>query len=122
MRNSVDITYPASGSARLAARRRRRGLLVLAIVIVAGLAWLWRPLGTRALTATSYAARIACSCHYIGGRALADCRKDLLPGMGLVMLSADEEGKSVTARLLPLSSQSAFYRQGPGCVLETTDP
>ena len=121
MRNGVDISYGRPA----AARWRRRGLLLLALGLLAALVWFWRPLNLWAMTNSSYAARIACSCRYIGGRELSDCRKDLLPGMGLVMLGEDEDadgaGKSVTARLVPLASQTAFYREGQGCVLERFD-
>ncbi|HSG35796.1 MAG TPA: hypothetical protein VLA37_14790 [Sphingomonadaceae bacterium] len=72
----------------------------------------------QAVAGTSYGARVACSCRYVGGRDLEDCRKDFEPGMELVSLSEDEGDKSVTASVLYLVSQTATYREGPGCVLE----
>ena len=61
---------------------------------------------------------MACSCSYVGGRDLSDCKKDFEPGMALVMVSEDEDARSVTARFPFLSSQTATYREGAGCVLE----
>lgn len=72
----------------------------------------------RALTGTAYGARVACSCHFIAGRSLDDCRKDFEPGMGLVSLSADMDAASVTASVPLLASQTATYLEGYGCVLE----
>lgn len=82
------------------------------------LAWYWQPLNSYAVTGTSYGARVACSCRFVGGRPLSDCRNDFEPGMALVRLSEDEDTHSVTARFPLLSSQTATYRQGEGCVLE----
>lgn len=85
---------------------------------VAALVWYWRPLQANLLTATSYGARIACPCRFIAGRSLSSCRADFEPGMGLVLLSEDEEAKSVTAWIPLLQSQTATFRAGEGCVLE----
>lgn len=104
---------------RTAPRRRwRKAVLVLAIAAVLLLAWFWRPLRANAVTAAAYGARVACSCRHIGGRSLEDCRKDFEPGMGPVSLSEDAEAKSVTARYLLLSKQTATFRPGQGCMLE----
>ncbi len=86
--------------------------------MAAALAWYWRPLNARALAGASYGARVACSCRYIAGRSLSDCRKDFIEGMGPVVLSEDEGEKSVTARFLPLASETATFRKGQGCVPE----
>jgi len=120
MRNSVDMSYRRSGRSSLAAgaRWRWRAVLFLVFAAMAVLVWFWSPLNDRALAGVSYSARIACSCHYIGGREMSDCRKDLPPGMSMVMLGVDADSKSVTARLLPVASQTAFYREGQGCMLE----
>ena len=91
-------------------------LLVLA-GMVAGLAVNWPKISGNAHLGAAYGAHIACSCHFIEGRSLDDCRKDFEPGMGLVTLSADEAGKSVTARVLPIASETATWRPGAGCQL-----
>ena len=82
------------------------------------LAWYWQALNSYAVTGASYGARVACSCRFVGGRSLSDCAKDFEPGMEIVTLSEDEEARSVTARFPLLSSQTATFREGEGCVLE----
>ena len=99
-------------------RWRARLAGIVALILIATIAWYWRPLKADALADASYASRIACSCRYVAGRDLSDCRKDFLPGMGFIMLSEDEGAKRVTARSLLLSSQTATFHDGQGCVLE----
>jgi hypothetical protein len=99
-------------------RYLRKALFWLLLLAVAVLAWFWKPLNSYAVTGASYGARVACSCRYVGGRELSDCKKDFEPGMGLIMVSEDDEARSVTARFPLLSSQTATYRNGAGCVLE----
>ena len=100
-------------------RRAHKLALLLAIAGAAALVWFWRPLNSYAVTGASYGARIACSCRYVEGRAIGDCRKDFEPGMALVRLSEDEQARSVTAGIPLLASQTATFREGEGCVLET---
>jgi hypothetical protein len=99
-------------------RWRRRILWAILLVAALALAWLWRPLTARGVTAASYGARIACSCRFVAGRTLSDCRRDFEPGMGVVVLSEDVEAKSVTAWFPLISRQTATFRQGQGCELE----
>ena len=101
--------------------RRRRWQTALALVLlsaVLALIWFWKPLAGYAGAGASYGAKVTCACRFIGGRSLQDCRKDFVSGMGLVSLSDDTKAKSATARLPLLSSQTARYREGEGCVLE----
>ena len=67
---------------------------------------------------TGYAAKNACTCRHISGRELSDCREDFVAGMGLIMLSEDDEERSVTASLPLIADNTAYYREGFGCVLE----
>ncbi len=98
--------------------RPRRILAFAALILGALLAFFWQPLNSYAILGAANGARISCSCHFLGGRSLTDCRKDFEPGMELVMLSADETAKSVTARFPLLSRQTATFREGEGCRLE----
>ena len=99
--------------------RARWRLLLLPLVVLAGLAaWYHRPIMGQARTAAAFGAHITCSCRYIEGRSAADCRKDFEKGMGAVMISDDVAKRSVTARIPLLSSQTATYREGEGCVPE----
>lgn len=97
-------------------------LVLLVILGVAALAYVYRaPITGYAGVSTAYAARVACSCRFVSGRALGDCEKDKLPGMELVTLSNDEDARSVTARFPLIKSSTATYREGYGCVLESWD-
>ena len=101
-------------------KSRRWPWVLLAIaVVLGGLGWLYRaPILGYTGAGSAYSAHVTCSCRYIGGRSLEDCKKDRLGGMELVSLSDDEEAKSVTARYPLLPSVTATYRKGYGCVLE----
>ena len=101
-------------------RRRLWSSVLLALAVLAGaLAWLYRePIGGLTTTGAAFGARTACSCRYVAGRSLGDCKKDFEPGMALVFLSDDEEARSVTARVPLLASDTAHYREGYGCVLD----
>ena len=94
--------------------------VVLALAVLVGaLAWFYRaPIGGLTTTGAAFGARTACSCRYVAGRSLEDCKKDFEPGMELVFLSDDEETRSVTARVPLIASDTARYREGYGCVLE----
>jgi hypothetical protein len=107
-----------SNSRPPARRLGRRAVLVAALLALAALAWFWGPLSRQAEAGAAYGARVGCSCRYVGGRSLEDCRKDFLPGMGLVSLSEDEAEKSVTGRVFPVASETAIYREGAGCVFK----
>lgn len=94
--------------------------LLVVVVAVMGAAWLaWgETLRKTGATGTAYAARVACSCRYVAGRSLDDCGKDKLDGMELVMLSENENSRSVTASIPFVASDTASYREGYGCVLK----
>ncbi|MEH6757390.1 MAG: hypothetical protein V7676_07755 [Parasphingorhabdus sp.] len=68
---------------------------------------------------TAYGARVACPCHYVGGRDLTDCEKDFEPGMEIVSLSLDAEKRRVTASVPLIASATAEFREGWGCVMLT---
>lgn len=104
--------------ARPTSRRWRRFALGAAVLLLVLLAWFWRPLHGYARIGAAYGARVACSCHFVGGRTLGDCRKDFEPGMELITLSEDKDAKSVTARFPLIARETATYRQGEGCRLE----
>ena len=91
-------------------------LAVLAALFA--LVWFWHPLTSYARLGASYGAHLGCSCRFAQGRGLSDCYGDFEHGMGLVSLSEDRQLRSVTARFPLLSSQTATFREGQGCVLE----
>ena len=106
------------------AKSNRRVRLVLAamVLLAAALSAIWfSSIGERlrgdAAAGTAYGAHVACSCRFVAGRSMEDCRKDKLAGMELVRLTADEEARSVTASVPLLASDTARFRKGYGCVL-----
>jgi hypothetical protein len=102
-------------------RRRpalRRTLLAIGLVVLLVLAVFGQRIGRYATAAAAVGARSACSCRFVGGRELGDCRKDFEPGMGVVMLNEDAMAKSLTARVPLISRQTATFRNGEGCTLE----
>ncbi|HEX4848694.1 MAG TPA: hypothetical protein VFV30_11160 [Novosphingobium sp.] len=98
---------------------RRRAVLLGLVLIGVLLATFWTPLMGYAEAGSAYGARVACSCRYVGGRSLGDCKKDFEPGMELITLSENAAEKSVTATFPLITSHTATYREGPGCQLET---
>jgi hypothetical protein len=110
----------AEPTASTPSRRRpwRSVALLLAAALVAAFAWFRQPLHSYALTGAAYGARVGCSCRFVEGRSLGDCRKDFERGMELVRLSEDGAAKSVTASFPLLAHQTASYREGQGCMLE----
>lgn len=120
---TAKLRSSRSGS-RFGRRKRGRRLLrtlAVAVLLAGAVAYFYRaPIGGYLSAGTAYGARIGCSCHYVAGRPMGDCGKDLSePGLGMVMLSADEEKQSVTASVPLLASQTAHFRKGWGCVLES---
>lgn len=107
------------GTGRSVAAKAMLWIIVLAAIAIAIAVWSNRTaIGGYASVGTSYAARVACSCRFVAGRSLEDCRKDKLAGMELVSLSDDAEAKSVTASFPLVTSNTASLREGYGCVLE----
>ncbi|HEX2794874.1 MAG TPA: hypothetical protein VHN58_10660, partial [Croceicoccus sp.] len=80
-------SHPARPSGTFQPRRRKAAVLAgfLALVGVS-LFWGWEPLIMQARAGTAFGARVGCSCHYVGGRAVGDCEKDFVDGMALVSL------------------------------------
>jgi len=101
--------------------RLRNGLISCAALAALFAALFWHQLQAQAMAGASYGARIACTCRYIEGRGLKDCRKDFEPGMALVMLTEDD-AHGVTARVPLMASQTATFREGVGCQLQPWGP
>ena len=100
---------------------KRKGVWALVLIagaIAAGLYIYRAPISGYADAGSAYAARVGCSCRFVAGRSLSDCEKDKLAGMELVTLAEDVEARSVTARFPLVTSHTAAYREGYGCVLE----
>jgi hypothetical protein len=92
-------------------------------VLLVAVGLLYRePINGYARTGAAFGARIACSCRYIAGRGLKDCRKDFEPGMQVVVLRDDADARSVTAYVPLLARETARYQPGYGCLLERWVP
>jgi hypothetical protein len=89
------------------------------VILIALLAYNYAFIKGQLNVGTAYGARVACSCHYVGGREIGDCEKDFEPGMEFIGLSVDKERKRVTASVPILASATAEFREGWGCVLLT---
>ena len=114
----------AKARTRSAAHRSSRGpwIALVILTILAAAAWYYRaPATGYANAATAYSARVACSCRFVAGRSLEDCKKDKIAGMELVTLVDDPQARSVTARFPLISSDTATFRKGYGCVLQKWD-
>ena len=94
-------------------------LMLFLLILIAVLLYNFAFIKGQLNVGTSYGARVACSCHYIGGRSLEDCEKDFEPGMEVIGLSLDDEKKRVTASAPLLASATAEFREGWGCVMLT---
>lgn len=95
------------------------GLYLLPIILL--LAFLYvRPL---LKVGTGYAAKMACSCHYIQGRSLEDIQAADLNFSALALMNLEHfpEEKAVRASFFGLITQRAQYVPGRACVLVVDD-
>lgn len=99
-------------------RRSRLWIAWLLLAVAAAAVWFGGTVRSHGQAGASYAARVSCSCRFIGGRSLGSCRDDFEKGMELIVLSEDAEARSVTARFPLVSTQTATFREGQGCVLQ----
>lgn len=111
----------ASPGPRLWLRRIGFGLAALIFLLALIFVWNRESIYGQLGVGAAYGARVACSCHYVGGRSLDDCRKDFEPGMETISLSKDDSTQSVTASVPLLASATATYREGWGCMLAAAD-
>lgn len=81
-------------------------------------AWKWSEWQRAGETGAAYAARITCSCRYIGGRDAKSCARDILDDAGLAFVAEEPEQKAVRASIPLLGSARAVFRPGYGCVLD----
>ncbi len=109
-------------SSRAPLNRKRAALYVGALfllILIALLVYNYSSIKGQLDVGTAYGARVACSCHYVGGRDIEDCQKDFEPGMEVIGLSVDGERKRITASALLIESATAEFREGWGCVMLT---
>ncbi len=110
------------GTSRTPLSRKRIALYIgglFLLILIALFAFNFSFIKGQMNVGTAYGARVACSCHYVGGRDIEDCRKDFEPGMEVIGLSLDDERKRVTASAALIASATAEFREGWGCVMLT---
>lgn len=90
----------------------------LAVVLVALVIANWSGWRAQAGVGAAYGARMTCSCRYVQGRDLTSCATDTEPGMGIVQISDDPLGKTVTGSVPLMASRTARYKPGYGCLLD----
>ena len=93
------------------------GLGVVVIVLGVGGYFGWRT-AVAADVGAAAMAKVACSCVFVDGRPLADCRADDPPGFEGVDVQLDLSTKTATGVVLGLIKRHASYQEGYGCVLQ----
>ena len=97
------------------ARRLLIGLGAM-LVALALAGWLYvRSITPQLDLGVGYAARVACGCRYIEGRALEQCRGDFEAGMERISLSEDTRAQSVTAYVPLIARRTARLDPLLGC-------
>jgi hypothetical protein len=95
---------------------------ILLILILFGIAACSGPtLVARARLGAAYGARLGCSCRYVEGRAMGSCADDKEPGMAMVRLEDVPDEKAVRASVPLLSTRTARFKPGWGCLLDPAD-
>src|SRR5262245_16375051 len=72
--------------------------------------------GAQADVGAAFLAKQVCSCHFVGGRDPAACRRDMGPEFD--PLRWEVRGDTVHAGIPLLASRSARWHEGMGCMLE----
>jgi hypothetical protein len=100
--------------------KRRYILPVVGSVALIALAWLaynYQSIKGQAELAAAYGAHIACSCRYIAGREIENCKRDFEPGMEMLNVVDDPENKRVIASIPFLAKAMAERRGAFGCIV-----
>jgi CubicO group peptidase (beta-lactamase class C family) len=94
-------------------RRSLIGLILLATLLFAAFLWL-RPLLN---IGGGYAAKHACSCHFLQGRELAEISEHDLNFSVLGFYGLEAKGNSVYSSFFGMVKREARFREGIGCTL-----
>lgn len=93
-------------------------LVALLLGFVAYGAWHWAEWRRAGETGAAYAARITCSCRYVGGRDAKSCAQDIRADAWMASVRDMPEEKAVRASVPLLGSVRAVFRPRYGCLLE----
>ena len=94
-------------------RRCLIGLTLLAVLLFAAFIWL-RPL---LHIGSGYAAKHACSCHFLQGRELAEISTHDLNFSVLGFVSLSKQDQEIRSSFFGLVPRKAVFREGVGCTL-----
>ena len=100
----------------------RRGAAALAAILVLGLGLaypLWyEPTRFAVDIGAGMLSKQLCSCVYVAGRGLADCRADQFESMDPIQAELTSDPEGTRAWLPGFGERVAVYRDGLGCTLE----
>ncbi len=100
---------------RISPALRRVSILFILLAVLVFAAFLWfKPLLN---IGTGYAAKHACSCHFLQGRELEEISKHDLNFSVLGMVGLEATDNEVRGSFLGLTDRRAVYREGVGCTL-----
>jgi hypothetical protein len=91
---------------------------LVALVLIGFVAWNFSSWKAQAEVGSAYAARMACSCRFVQGRALDSCLTDFDPGTEMVSVEEVEGERRIRASVPILASRTARFAGATGCVLE----
>lgn len=92
--------------------------IALVVLAVGGAAWFVPGLRQRSYMGSGYVAKHLCSCVFVAGRELGDCRADLAPNTEAVRAEVLAADRAVRAWVPLLAQRTARYSDGTGCTLE----
>lgn len=96
---------------------RRLLYSVFALALLAAGLFAWRLAGQAGVAAAAMA-KVACSCVFVGGRDLRDCRADDPPGFEQIAVEIDASARAATASAFGLITRRASHTDAYGCTLE----
>ena len=98
--------------------QRRHVIFALAAAALLLAAWQVTNMVASADVGAAAMAKVSCSCVFVEGRELADCRKDNPPGFDSVQVSVDPAARTATGSVFGLIHRKASYSPDYGCTLE----
>ena len=98
--------------------QRRHIILAIGAVFAVLGAWQVSNLVVSAEVGAAAMAKVSCSCVFVDGRDLGDCRKDNPPGFESVQVSVDPAARTATGSVFGLIHRQASFSPDYGCTLE----
>lgn len=99
----------------------RGAALLVAVALIAWIAWSWSDWRGKAQIGAGYGARMTCSCRYVQGRGIDSCSEDSEPGMEIVTITDVPEERAVRASVPLMAKRTARFKPGWGCLLDPVE-